>query len=182
MRNGRAARARAGGYTYVAVLLWVALVGVGLATTGEVWKTTAQREREAELLFIGEQFRRALTSYHEASPGAQRFPPTLAALLRDERHPTVRRHLRKVYVDPMTGKPEWGLVRQPDGAIVGVHSLSAERPLRTGNFRGYREAFAGKDKYSDWVFRPDVAAFVAAPPATPGAPQPATTVRPPVTP
>ena len=159
MRSGRRSR----GYTYVAVLIWVALAGLGLAVTGDLWRTTAQREREAELLFIGEEFRRAIASYYEASPGVQRFPPTLAALLRDERHPTVRRHLRKIYVDPMTGQAEWGLVKRPEGGIVGVHSLSAARPLRVGNFSGHREAFAGKQKYSEWVFAPDAVPAVSGP-------------------
>lgn len=162
MRTGK--RACAAGYTYVVVLIWVALAGVGLAVTGELWRTTMQREREEELLFIGEEFRRAITSYYEASPGAQRFPPSLAALVRDERFPTVRRHLRKIYVDPMTGKAEWGLVKQPEGGIVAVHSLSTARPLRTGNFTGTREAFAGKQKYSEWVFRSDTGAVAATSP------------------
>lgn len=155
MRTGRTA-----GYTYVVVLIWVALAGIGLAITGELWRTTAQREREAELLFIGEEFRRAITSYYESSPGVQRFPTSLAALVRDERYPTVRRHLRKIYVDPMTGTAQWGLVKQPEGGIVAVYSLSSARPLRTGNFTGAQEAFAGKPKYSDWIFRSEVAAVV----------------------
>lgn len=151
---------RPAGYTYVVVLIWIALAGVGLALTGSLWSTTAQREREEELLFIGDEFRRAITSYYESSPGVQRFPTTLSALVRDERYPVVRRHLRKIYVDPMTGKPEWGLVRQAEGGIVAVHSMSDGHPLRTGNFTGAREAFAGKRKYSEWVFRSDVAAVV----------------------
>ena len=155
------------GFTYVAVLVWVALVGVGLSVTGELWRTTMQREREAELLFVGEQFRRALNAYYTQSPGVQRFPPTLEALLRDERFPGVRRHLRRIYVDPVTGKAEWGVVRQPGGGIVGVHSLSKQRPLRTGNFTGAEEAFAGKQRYSDWVFRADAAAYTG--PAVPAA-------------
>lgn len=158
MRSGRPPAAS--GYTYVVVLVWVALAGIGLAVTGDLWRTTAQREREEELLFIGEEFRRAITSYYEGSPGVQRFPPTLAALIRDERYSTVRRHLRKIYVDPMTGKADWGVVKQPEGGIVAVHSLSTARPLRTGNFSGRREAFAGKAKYSEWVFRADAAAVV----------------------
>jgi len=182
MRTGKPAVAA--GYTYIAVLIWVALVGLGLGVTGELWRTTAQREREEELLFIGEEFRRAITSYYQASPGVQRFPPSLNALLRDERFPNVRRHLRKIYIDPMTGKADWGLVRQPEGGIVAVYSLSAARPLRTGNFTGAREAFLGKTKYSEWVFRSDVAAVVpnAAQPASSqvsvqGGPRPAAPPR-----
>ncbi len=175
--TGRPRARPATGYTYVAVLIWVALVGLGLAVTGELWHTTMQRERETELLFVGEAFRRALNSYHDGSPGLQRFPRTLEALVRDERHPSVQRHLRKIYRDPMTGQAEWGLVRQPDGGIVGVHSLSTAVPLRRGNFKGYAEAFAGKRRYSEWVFRADAAplfpggnATSAGRPPAPGSP------------
>lgn len=159
MRSGR--RAPGNGFTYVVVLAWVALVGIGLAITGELWRTAAQREREAQLLFIGEEFRRALNSYYEQSPGVQRFPTSLSALLRDERYPTVRRHLRRMYVDPMTGKAEWGLVRQPEGGIVGIFSLSTAQPLRTGNFSGANEGYAGSRKYSEWVFRADAGRALA---------------------
>lgn len=157
MRSGR----RRGGYTYVVVLAWIALAGVGLGITGELWATAAQREREADLLYIGEAFRAALNAYYEQSPGVPRYPATLAALLRDERYPTVRRHLRRIYVDPMTGKAEWGLVRDGSGTIVGVHSLSRARPLRNAHFSRAQEAFAGKQAYAEWVFRADGA--VAAP-------------------
>jgi hypothetical protein len=93
----------------------------------------------------------------------------------------VRRHLRKIYVDPMTGSAEWGVVKQPEGGIVAVHSLSHARPLRTGNFTGAREAFAGRQKYSEWVFRAEAAAVVTASAGAPGsstAGPPAGTARP----
>jgi type II secretory pathway pseudopilin PulG len=160
------------GYTYVAVLLWVALVGIGLSITGEMWHTAAKREREQELLFIGHEFRRALHAYYEASPGVKRYPTKLAALLRDERTPAVRRYLRRIYVDPMTGKAEWGLVRQPDGGIVAVHSLSTARPLRTANFTGEDEALAGKRRYADWLFRANGAAPMPGAMAAPSRAQP----------
>ncbi len=178
MRTGERAAA---GFTYVIVLVWVALVGLGLGVTGELWRTTAQREREQELLFVGEEFRRAITSYYETSPGVRRFPSRLDVLLQDGRFPTTRRHLRKIYPDPMTGKAEWGLVRQPDGSIVGVRSLSTARPLRTAGYSGLQEAFNGKLKYSDWIFQSPAAVAAAAaapavsaptfgPPARPQAP------------
>lgn len=160
---GRPTRSGSTGYAYVVVLLWVALAGIGLAVTGEVWRTTAQRERETELLFIGEEFRRALASYYDSSPGVPTFPRSLGALVRDERHPGLRRHLRRVYADPMTGRAEWGVVRQPDGGIVAVYSLSTAKPLRTGNFSGGQEAFAGRQRYTEWVFRAEPGGAAAPP-------------------
>ena len=47
---------RQGGFTYVGLLIAVALMGVGLAAYGELYSHAAQREKEAELLFIGGQF------------------------------------------------------------------------------------------------------------------------------
>jgi type II secretory pathway pseudopilin PulG len=140
------------GFTYVAVLFVVAAMGIGLASVGLVWHTAAQRENETELLFVGEQFRQAIASYKDGTPGGVRqFPATLEDLVLDKRFPTVRRHLRKVFVDPMTKSKEWGLVKIGDG-IIGVHSLSSERPLKRAGFRPEQEQFADAASYADWKF------------------------------
>jgi len=145
-------RRYAGGITYLWALLAVALMGGALAAVAQIWTTAAQREREAELLFIGEQFRRAIGSYYEASPGpVKQFPPALTDLLADARFPGVRRHLRRIYPDPMTQSGEWALVRGPGNGIVGVHSTSQVHPLRTHFTQGL-EDFASAQAYSAWVF------------------------------
>jgi hypothetical protein len=64
----------------------------------------------------------------------------------------VQRYLRRIYVDPMTGSKEWGLVRAADGGIAGVHSLSEATPLKTANFPAGNEDLAGKTRYADWRF------------------------------
>ena len=92
------------GFTYVGLLLAVALAGVALAAAGMLWSTTAKRDKEAELLFVGDQFRRAIGSYYEGTPGAKRYPQRLADLLEDKRLAITRRHLRRIYADPMTGQ------------------------------------------------------------------------------
>jgi type II secretory pathway pseudopilin PulG len=144
---------RESGFTYVGVLVLVALMGIALASTGRVWHTLQQQEKEQELLFIGQQFRQALDAYAKHTPGqARRAPQDLEALLLDPRHPGIQRYLRKVYLDPMTGKAEWGLITGPDGAIYGVHSLSDDEPLKKANFGLANKDFEGKMKYSDWAF------------------------------
>src|SRR4030095_17123595 len=96
------------GFTYLGILIAMALFGVALAATGEVWRTAAQREREAELLFIGNQYRQAFMNYYAGTPaGKPRFPRTLEDLVEDSRFPAPRRHLRRVYADPLTGQPAW---------------------------------------------------------------------------
>lgn len=79
------------------------------------------------------------------------YPASLDELLKDERFPGIRRHLRKVFVDPMTGKAEWGLV-QVSGRIVGIHSLSAAVPIKQAGFEGDEQTFTGAQSYSEWVF------------------------------
>src|SRR5882762_9298819 len=54
---------RSRGFTYLTVLFIVAILMGGLALVGEVWDTWAKREKEADLLFVGNQYRRAIQLY-----------------------------------------------------------------------------------------------------------------------
>ena len=146
-------RHRQAGFTYLGVLLLVAILGASLAATGEVWSTVQQRQKEQELLFIGHQFREAIRLYYERSPGgAKRYPRKLEDLLQDDRYPTTQRYLRKLYFDPLTGKQEWGLLKAPDEGIAGVYSLAPGTPLKVDNFGEKDAAFKGARRYSRWQF------------------------------
>jgi len=141
------------GATYIALLIAVAVMGVWLAATANVLHLQTQRDREQELLFIGHQFQQALERYAAATVGAgRRFPTRLEDLLLDERFPQKRRHLRRIYFDPVTTSAEWGLIRLADGQIVGVHSLSRNEPIKKAGFDLRDAAFADKTSYSDWIF------------------------------
>jgi hypothetical protein len=133
-------------------LIAVAMLGLGLLAGAEVYSTLVRREKERELLFIGNQFREAIRRYYEA-PGVavRRYPPSLDDLLRDSRVAGMRRYLRRIYADPFTGKSEWGLVIVA-GGIAGVHSLSEAAPLKVDNFEPRDAALAGKKSYKEWVF------------------------------
>lgn len=156
--------AGAAGFTYIGVLVLVAMMGMGLALTGELWHTAQKREKEQELLFIGNQFRRAIAMYSANGGGnLQR----LEDLLRDPRVPGMRRYLRRIYHDPMTGGSEWGLIKSGGNVITGVYSLSDDEPLKQAGFGPGESDFAGKKKYSEWVFAPKPA------PVTPGPAAPA---------
>lgn len=148
------AQRRAEGFTYLTALFIVAILASGLVLVGEVWHTSAMREKEVELLWIGHQYRKAIGAYYEATPGnVKRYPRTLADLLKDARGPGTERHLRTSYTDPITGKNQWGFVTAPDGGISGVYSLSNERPpLKSTHFRLRDAAFEDAQKYSDWTF------------------------------
>ncbi len=150
------------GFTYVWLLVAVAVMAAGLAAIGEVASTAAKREKEAELLFVGDQFARAIAEYSASSPGAPQYPQKLEDLLADNRYPNARRYLRRVYPDPMSGRADWGLVRGPGGGIIGVHSQSTGRPLKTANFPQGYESFTGADMYSAWRFVPQAGGRPAA--------------------
>lgn len=139
------------GFMYLALLIGVAVMGIGLAAVGMVWDTAVQRERERELLFVGGQIREAIGRYYEASPGVKQYPRKLEDLLDDKRFPSLKRHLRKIYLDPMTGKSDWGLLVQGD-QILGVHSQSKTKPLKLANFKLADAYFVDSNSYSDWRF------------------------------
>lgn len=153
------------GFTYIGLLIIVSVMGLGLAATGTFWSHAAQREKERELLFVGHQFRDAIASYYLHSPGiTNAYPKSLDDLLEDKRFPMPQRHLRRVYADPITGKPQWGLIEAPGGGIMGVRSLSEEAPIKTGNFEARDAAFEDAKQYADWKF-----VFTPAPPPPPPA-------------
>src|SRR5258706_16393902 len=57
------------GFTYLALLIAVAVGGGVLAAVGELTSHAQQREKEAELLFSGHQYRQAIAGYYERAPG-----------------------------------------------------------------------------------------------------------------
>ena len=155
------------GFTYLTVLFVVAMMAGGLALAGEVWHTSAMREKEADLLHIGNEYRKAIERYYVSGP--KQYPKSLADLVKDPRQPGTVRHLRRLYPDPITGKDEWGLVKSNDGGIAGVYSTSEAAPLKTGGFAVRDASFEGKTKYADWqfVFAPAQAAAPKPKPASP---------------
>ena len=142
-----------GGMSLIGALLVIMLVGFGLAEAGNRWSDARQREREQDLLKVGDTIRRAIGNYYNQSPGmVKQFPPTLQALLKDERFPVPQRYLRKLYIDPVTGREGWGILEAPSGGIMGVYSLSDQVPFKTSNFAPPYEDFAKKKYYGEWMF------------------------------
>lgn len=145
------------GFTYLALLAFVAISGAGLAAMGMLWSTAQQREKENDLLFVGNEFRSAIASYYQRTPGTmKRYPSRLEDLVADNRQLATVRHLRKIYADPITVKREWGVVRAPDGGVMGVYSLATDQPIKRGNFHYVDRFFNYARKYSDWKFIYDV--------------------------
>ncbi len=158
------------GFTYIGLLMLLAVIGIAATASVQLGSVVQRRHAEQELLFLGSQFRAALSSYANGSaPNQPRFPRTFEQLLRDPRVPGVRRHLRRVPIDPLTGKDEWGIVRSADGYIVGIFSLSEASPIKRGNFNAEFAEFAAATSYRNWVFKAAPQSGVAQRPA-PGAP------------
>jgi type II secretory pathway pseudopilin PulG len=145
-----------GGFTFIGLLMVIAIMGVALLAVGEVWHTAQQRDKEQELLFAGNQFRQAIKMYYIHAPAAfkqQPYPMHLEDLLEDNRYNSSNvRYLRKIFPDPISGSTDWGLLTNSTQAIVGVYSKSEETPIKQGNFRLRDNDFEGKTKYSDWIF------------------------------
>lgn len=155
------------GVTYLLTLFAVAALGFGMAGLGRVWSTAAQREREIELIFAGGEIARAIASYRAASPADRpEYPRTLDDLLLDPRVPFVRRHLRKLYRDPMSGEADW-ILERVGGGIVAVRSRSTRPVLRSAGLPAWIQVEGSGEgtRHTDWVFRADEP---RAPPVPPG--------------
>lgn len=148
------ARRRAHGFTYIGLLILIAIIGIASAATIQLGSVLQRRAAEEELLAIGQEFRNALLSYANATPpGQSRSPTSLHDLLKDPRYPNPLRHLRRLYTDPITGKDEWGTVAALDVSrgIAGVYSLSEQKPIKMGNFPTF-VGFENKGSYREWQF------------------------------
>ena len=141
------------GYAMAALLVSLAVMSVLLSVAMPVWRHQAQREKEAELVFRGEQYARAVALWR--SKNQQTFPPSIDVLVQG-------RYLRKKWKDPITGDdfevigaanpnpgapggrggpPQSGT--QVAGGIAGVRSKSKDTSIRL---------YMNQNKYNQWNF------------------------------
>jgi type II secretory pathway pseudopilin PulG len=153
MTPGR--RSGQGGYAMIALIVAVAVLSVLLLMALPLWRTEAQRESEAELIFRGRQYVSAIGFYVKSHNNL--YPQNLEIL-------HLEKFLRRLYPDPLSVDGRWDLVLKDASSgtakylvvppqlakayagravLVGVCSTSPE----TG-FREYR----GKKKYNEWAF------------------------------
>lgn len=108
------------GFAMAALLVSLAIMSVLLAVALPVWNHAAKREREAELIFRGEQYARAITLYQRQTPGA--YPPDLDTLVEG-------RFLRRKYRDPMTEHGEFRLILQSEASdLAGGDDEEEDEP------------------------------------------------------
>src|SRR3989442_1851761 len=89
------------GYAMAALLVALNIMAVVLTVALPAWRTMVKREKEAELIWRGQQYSRAIGLFQRKY--ANTFPPNLDILLNE-------RFLRKKYKDPMTKDGEFQLL------------------------------------------------------------------------
>ena len=110
-----------------ALLVVLAVMSIMLSMALPVWHHAARREREAELIFRGEQYARAIMLYQRRTPGA--YPPDLETLVDG-------RFLRRVYRDPMTADGEFRLILQSELADLSGPGAAGSGPSDESEQRG----------------------------------------------
>jgi len=82
------------GYAMAVLLVTLSVMAILLTIVMPVWKHAAQREKETELVFRGQQYVHAISLYQRRhGPGV--LPPTIDVLLNEH-------YLRKKFKDPIT--------------------------------------------------------------------------------
>jgi type II secretory pathway pseudopilin PulG len=183
--NNRMSLRGQAGYAMAALLVALAVMAVLMSVALPVWRHEAQREKEDELVWRGQQYVRAIRMFQAKTRG---FPPSQDILLQGH-------YLRKKYKDPITnddfdlipaaGSP--GQVGQPGrggqpgqvgapastsqsatggfgssiggtvpGGMIGVRSKSKAESIRL---------YQGRNHYNEWAF-----IYVSQTPGGPGGP------------
>jgi type II secretory pathway pseudopilin PulG len=153
MRSGSA------GFTYIGLLVIIALLGLALSVAGEVTRTSVQRERETQLLFVGHEYRHAIARFVRQN---HRYPVSLEELVQtDTGGPVPAHYLRRAYPDPMTGATDWTLLPAPGDGFMGIASRSEKVPLKKTGFDLSDEQFENAETYADWIFSFDPRARIS---------------------
>jgi type II secretory pathway pseudopilin PulG len=104
-----------------ALLVALGVMAILMTAAMPVWRHEAQREREIETIFRGQQIARAIALYREKNAGA--FPSSLDLLVQ-------QRFLRKKYTDLLSEGGEW----VPIGG--GAQTQAQPGPARGGQQAG----------------------------------------------
>ena len=121
--GARLKRHRASGFTLIELIVATAIIVILTSMVLPLARLSIQREREHELRYDLWMMRDAVDRYKDAADrgafqikvGTEGYPPDLDTLVTgvDVGGKKVR-FLRKIPVDPMTGKAEWGMRSMQD--------------------------------------------------------------------
>ncbi|VWD26834.1 type II secretion system protein [Burkholderia contaminans] len=146
--RGRPCTARQRGLVLLALLIALMLMSIALAGALDVWSLQRRREQERQLLFVGDQYRRAIVHYYRL---ARAYPETVDDLLEDSRFPKPIHHLRRAYPDPVTGRNDWGFLWRAD-RFYGIYSSSDLATIKRAGFPPRYADFEGEETYGKWRF------------------------------
>jgi len=111
-RNRRPRSEAESGHLVLLVMMAVTVGAIMLTAAVQQWSTVERREREAELVFRGNQYVKAIKLYQLEHGGA--LPTSLEQLY--EPGPRRLRYIRKLFRDPMAPDGKWGiLLADPSG-------------------------------------------------------------------
>ncbi len=114
--RGTEARTGEAGYTLVALMVALSIMAIFLGVAVQSWTFQMRREKEAELVFRGEQYVEAIRLFRKKYG---RYPMSLKEIW--EAKPRV---IRKKWKDPITDSYNWGLVFLGQGPQVGPGSTT----------------------------------------------------------
>jgi general secretion pathway protein G len=143
------------GLTLVELIVTVAILAIIASAAVPLARFRAQRERERELHYDLWQMRDAIDHYKDAAErhafitkmDSQGYPPDLDTLVKGvDAQGKKLKFLRRIPVDPMTGKPEWllrSMQDEPNSDSWGGQNVFDVASKSKGT------ALDGT-KYSDW--------------------------------
>src|ERR1700734_3909876 len=123
LRRRSATANRQAGLTLVELIVTVAILAILASAAVPLARFRAQRERERELRYDLWQMRDAIDKYKDAADkhafmtkvDSQNYPPDLDTLVKGvDAQGKKLKFLRRIPVDPMTGKAEWTLRSMQD--------------------------------------------------------------------
>jgi type II secretory pathway pseudopilin PulG len=88
----------------VAMMVMLTIMAIMIAAVAPTVSKIMQREREAELIFRGQQYAQGIQLFQRKFG---RFPNTLKEMVENQ-----PRTMRKLFKDPMCNCDDWGLIRQ----------------------------------------------------------------------
>lgn len=107
------------GYALLILMMMVTLLLIGMTAAMPSIYTEAQREKEAELLFRGAQYARAIAAFHQQF---NRYPASVDELLKKTNG---RRFLRQAFKDPMVRSGKWRFIHA-DATGILIDSLTQQ--------------------------------------------------------
>ena len=153
---------RADGYSFVELLVVTTIILILASAVQPLARVTIQRQKESELRRALRDMRDAIDKFKDAADqgmipstelkaGSEGYPPDLETLVEgvsvaNDASGRKLKLLRRVPVDPMTGKAEWGLRAyqdKPDATTWGGQNVFDVRSLSGAT------ALDGS-KYKDW--------------------------------